>query len=83
MVLFTVSASSKIGFLDAPFFNSYLLIVLSIVIFLVGFYSPKHGFSGLKNDSGNMEDSTPGMGVRKSGPFGDGPFDGGGGGGGD
>ncbi len=83
MGLFAVSAASKIGFLELPLFDSYILIVGSIVIFLIGFYSPKHGFSGLKNDRGSIEDSTPGMGIRKSGPFGDGPSDGGGGGGGD
>ena len=82
MLLFTLAGATKIGLFAGSMFDSYALIVVAIVLFLIGFYSPRHGFDGLRGRDNSGEDSTPGMGQRKRGYFGDGPFDSGGGGGG-
>ena len=79
MCLFAISVVSKVGAIHIPYVDNYGVIVLSIIIFLVGFFSPKHGFEGLSNNRGTMEDSTPGLGERKNGILGDGSFGGDGG----
>ena len=83
IVLFSLVLASKLEILRVGFFDSHILLAVAVVIFLLGYFSPKHGFGGSKNDSGSADDPTPGLGARKRGLFGDGPFDGGGGGGGD
>ena len=66
IIAFVLVMLSRAEVFEVMLFDSVVLMVVSIVIFLIGYFSPAHGFDGLANDSGSIGVSTPGMGTKKA-----------------